>query len=122
MPGEALALQPVSLGLLLGLLALCVNFGAYFHLLYSVAEKGIQGGVLLLVINLLMVLCSGLLLPTAYLPKWIVEAGKIMPLTYWQEYGLELLFGNVQMSETALLLGTALIMTGLGAFSKWKKR
>ena len=45
-----------------------------------------------------------------------------MPLTYWQEYGLELLFGNVQMSETALLLGTALIMTGLGAFSKWKKR
>ena len=122
LPGEALALQPVSLGLLLGLLALCVNFGAYFHLLYSVAEKGIQGGVLLLVINLLMVLCSGLLLPTAYLPKWIVEAGKIMPLTYWQEYGLELLFGNVQMSETALLLGTALIMTGLGAFSKWKKR
>ncbi len=121
-PGEDLALQVLSPGLVLGLLVLCLNFGAYFHLLYSLADEGIQGGVLLLAVNLLMIICSGLLLPAAYLPKWMAAAGKALPLTWWQEYGLELLFADVRFSKTALLLGTALMMTGLGAFSKWRKR
>lgn len=120
--GKGMELPNLSAEIILGLLVLSTAIGAYFHLVYTLTNEGIQGGVLLLVMNLVMILCSGLLVPTAYLPGIIGRTGHLLPLTYWQEYSLQLLFGDVQLREMVLLLGMALIMTGLGALIKWKKQ
>ena len=55
-----------------------------------------QGAVFLLSANVLMVLCSGVVIPSAYLPEWAARLGQYLPLNFLHRYCAELFFGRVQ--------------------------
>lgn len=71
-----------------------VSFAAaiYFHAVFSVFGKGMQGAVFLLSINALMALCSGIFIPLPYLPDIVGRIGKYLPLNYLHRYFAEIFF------------------------------
>lgn len=81
---------------LLWLIPVSIGAAVYFHGVYSVFGKGMQGAVFLLSANVLMVLCSGVVIPSAYLPEWAARLGQYLPLNFLHRYCAELFFGRVQ--------------------------
>ena len=76
------------------LLLIPVSIGAafYFHAVYSVFGKGMQGAVFLLSVNAVMVLCSGVVIPLAYLPEAVRRVGQYLPLNFLRQYCAEVFF------------------------------
>lgn len=109
-----LTLRP---GALIGLGLVSFAISAYFHLLFSLGGRTIQSVVMILGANLLMILCCGLLLPTAYFPEWLEQAGRILPLTYWNDYVQSMIFRGSAAKQGMIVLAEALLTAGLGAFT-----
>lgn len=80
---------------LLGLIPACIGTAVYFHAVFSVFGKGMQGTVFLLSVNTLMVLCSGAVIPSAYLPETVGKLGRYLPLNFLHRYCAELFFGRL---------------------------
>lgn len=113
-------LVSLSTGGAAGLLLLCLFVAAYFHAVYAVAGSR-QGTVLLLGLNLIMVLCSGLLIPTAYFPELIQHLGDWVPVTHWSRFCTEVLFGKGNAIEWLPLGALFLGGSGIGVWALWKK-
>lgn len=79
---------------LLGLYLLCLLFAVGYHLIYCIAGKSMEGLLVLLALELLMVLASGMLIPVDYLPKFVQQISHWTPLYHLNRYSLELFFGN----------------------------
>lgn len=105
-----------------GILPIVLSISGFFHVIYTCA--GNVGGILIFLLNGGMMVCSGILVPVGYLPKPVQIVGRIMPLTFWEKHGMEVLFGGFEIKM--LLVEIALITAGilLGAFMesiKWKR-
>lgn len=66
---------------------LCVFLGtlvclSFIFMIYAIAGNGLYGMLLLFCSNVLMAYCSGLITPSAYLPKAAAFAGKLLPSYY----------------------------------------
>lgn len=103
-----------------GLLLLCLLVAAYFHAVYAVAGSR-QGTVLLLCFNLIMILCSGLLVPLAYFPAMVQSLGDWIPVTHWSRFCTEILFGKGNAIEWLPLGALFLGGCGIGVWALWKK-
>lgn len=103
-----------------GFIPLCLSVAAYFHGVYAVAKEGFYGGTILLLFNIIMIVCSGILIPLAYLPKIVEKIGIFLPLNIWNRYYLNLLFGGVSLKELGILLGIMGIGVGIGVAGIWK--
>lgn len=77
---------------LLQLIPVSIGAAVYFHAVYSVFGKGMQGAVFLLSFNAVMVLCSGVVIPSAYLPEAVGRAGQYLPLSFLRQYCAEVFF------------------------------
>lgn len=98
----------------------CVSIAAFFHLVYELSGNAAQGAILLLFINIGMVLCSGIIVPTAYLSEGAAALGKFMPVSFWSNYMQKLLFDVVQTEEIGILILITGIEMSAGAFAVWK--
>lgn len=103
----------------LGLLPETFAMAAFFHLIY--AHAGIKGGVLIFFVNAFMIICSGGIVPAVYLPEAVRILGSALPLTFWNQYGAELVFG--QLSLRLIFIEGLIILTGMviGSIKIWKK-
>lgn len=66
---------------------LCLFFGifiavSYFFTVYTAAGSGLYGMLLLFCLNVVMLYCSGIIIPASYLPKLAAVAGKFLPSAY----------------------------------------
>ena len=77
---------------LLLLIPVSIRAAVYFHAVYSVFGKGMQGAVFLLSVNAVMVLCSGVVIPLAYLPEAVRRVGQYLPLNFLRQYCAEVFF------------------------------
>lgn len=91
----------------------------YFHIIFSVFGRGMQGTVFLLLTNALMVLCAGVVIPSAYLPGAIGKIGQYFPLSFLHQYCTELFFGNLSKEKLLLMVGWSLSVIGIGAIFSW---
>ncbi len=80
---------------LLWLIPAGIGAAVYFHAVYSVFGKGMQGAVFLLSVNAVMVLCSGVVIPSAYLPEMVGKVGQYLPLNFLHQYCAEVFFGRL---------------------------
>lgn len=80
---------------LLWLIPAAIGTAAYFHVVFSIFGKGTQGTVFLLSANTLMLLCSGAVIPSAYLPETVARLGRYLPLNFLHKYCAELFFGRL---------------------------
>ncbi|MBQ9989856.1 MAG: ABC transporter permease [Lachnospiraceae bacterium] len=107
---------PFQMEVIPGLGLISLAMGAWLHLWFSLGGKTVQSTVMILGINLLMILCCGLLIPVAYFPEGLAAAGKVLPLYYWSSYLQGIMFiGGAGGQELFILLQIA-VCTGLGAF------
>ena len=100
------------------LLALAMS--VHFHLIYTVARDEKQGALLLLVTGILMVLCSGLIVPQAYLPEVAQVIGNFVPLYGWSLAGQEMLFGELSWTILQIPLVWMLVELVIGVYVSWK--
>lgn len=104
---------------LAGTLLLAAVIAAYFHLVYTISGESTRGTVVLLAVNMLQVIASGVVIPTAYLPKLFEKIAAFFPLTFWDNYYLKLLFFGTDASDTKQLF---LMLFGfLGVSVIWAK-
>lgn len=98
----------------------CLGMASYFHCFYSLSGGGIQAAVVLIAVNVLMALASGTILPTHYLPEGLQGAHLAMPLYYWNQYWLGLMFGGIGIGSVLQQVVICLAGVGLGAVLSWK--
>ncbi len=104
---------------LAGTLLLAAVIAAYFHLVYTISGESTRGTVVLLAVNMLQVIASGIVIPTAYLPKLFEKIAPFFPLTFWDNYYLKLLFFGTNARDTKQLF---LMLFGfLGVSVIWAK-
>lgn len=94
---------------------------SFFFAVYSVAGSGLYGMLLLFCINVVMIYCSGLLLPTAYLPNIAKHIGRFLPAAYMND-----LFGslyNVMPGAASICacLAAAAVFSAISALADSRK-
>lgn len=104
-----------------GMFLLCISIAVYFHIIYLIAGSSLRGTVFLLLVNLIMILCSGLVIPTAYFPELWGNIGKWMPLNLWSRYHIQMILGELQKVEIGKILGFIALETGIGVAVLWKE-
>lgn len=104
----------------MGLGILCLSISAFLHIVYTIAGNGFQGSVLLLAINFIMLLCSGSIVPAAYLPKAAAVAGEFLPLHFWQNYMRNILFDVSSIKDVLIACSFVAAGIGLGVWCEWK--
>lgn len=97
-----------------------LSMASYFHIVYAVGGGGLQGTVLLLALNIGMLLCSGTVVPQAYLPEMAARAGEILPLSFWNHYSIQILFGETGVKGILTALGFVAAGIGTGVVMEWK--
>ena len=102
------------------LIPLCFAMAAYFHMLYTASGKNGQGAVVVLAANIFMILCSGAVIPIAYLPDIAGKIGRYLPLTFWNQYSAEAFFGQISAGLLLVQVLFTLIAAGIGAVVSWK--
>ena len=91
----------------------------YFHIIFSVFGRGMQGTVFLLIANALMILSAGVVVPSIYLPGAVGQIGQYLPLGFLHQYCMELFFGSLGKEKLLLLAGWSLAGIGIGAIFSW---
>ncbi len=102
------------------LLPLCFGIAAFFHLIYQLGKDGMQGAVLLLLLTIGMILCSGAVIPIAYLPKIVGSIGQWLPLTFWNQYCAQALFDVIGWQEIGIGVGIGFLEYGIGELVSWR--
>jgi len=106
---------------LCGFLLLCASVAAFFHVIYMLSNDGIQGAVIVLSLNMIMLIGSGVIIPMAYFPAVVAGIGKWLPVSVWNGYQAGLMFGALSFAE---VMGTTVIgiaSVGIGALIYEKK-
>lgn len=103
-----------------GMLLLCVSIASYFHGVYALAEDSIYGTIIILMINIFMIISSGILIPSAYLPKFIVKIGGFTPFSVWNQFGSNLFFDKNTIAMCLKIIGISVMGAGIGAGALWK--
>lgn len=104
------------------LLFLCLGISAYFHLFYTLSGQGIQSNVLLLCVNVLMIICSGILIPSDYLPAAIQAVSKWLPLNFFDNFCADILFNNPDPIRWISMTVWIILAGSIGAILIYRKR
>lgn len=103
------------------MIPLCFGIASYFSLMYVLAGRGMQGNLLLLCGNVLMIFCSGTVVPSAYLPRVVGSIGKWLPLNLFHEYSAQMLFGSIEVKLVLWMIIWGLAAGGIGVLITWKR-
>ena len=103
------------------MIPLCFGIASYFSLMYVLAGRGMQGNLLLLCGNVLMIFCSGTVVPSAYLPRVVGSIGKWLPLNLFHEYSAQMLFGSIEVKLVLWMMIWGLAAGGIGVLITWKR-
>lgn len=110
-----------NLKILCGLLLLCISIAAYFHVVYMISNDGIQGAVMVLSLNMIMLIGSGVIIPAAYFPEIVAGIGKWMPVSVWNSYQAGLMFGTFSFTQVIETIVIGIAGVGIGALLYEKK-
>lgn len=112
----------VDSAIFLALVPLCFGIASYFAMVYEAAGRGMQGNIILLGCNVLMIVCSGSVVPSAYLPKLIGTIGKWLPLNLFHRYSAAMLAGHVETRQLVCMAVWVAAAAGIGVLITWKRR
>lgn len=100
---------------------LCFSISGFIHLCYQYLPGNSHSVVWFLIISLIMILCSGILLPLSYLPKWIQPVGAVLPFNLWEDFMGRVLFTGCSTAHVIRLLVYTAVEFGIGALAIWKR-
>ncbi|MCC8150991.1 MAG: ABC transporter permease [Lachnospiraceae bacterium] len=92
----------------------------FFHLIYGLSGQNSSNAIILLAVLAVMILCSGLVVPSSYLPMAVQTAGSVLPLTFWQTFSLDVLFAEAVAADYIRIAAWAGISVLAGGVALWK--
>ena len=98
-----------------GFALLCMFIACFFHTIYTICNAGTRGAVVILILDIIMIICSGMVVPTAYFPQVTAKIGRCLPVSLWSEYQNSLLYGTVSFAEIMWPAIIGLAGIGIGA-------
>ena len=99
---------------------LCVSIAGFFHLVYEAAQNTSHGAILLLFLNISMILCSGLIVPQAYLSETVEKIGNYTPTALWSHYLQIFLFNTMTIEIIGMVLMVIVLEIAAGVVIVWK--
>lgn len=67
-----------------GMMALiALTMAVYFQLIFGLTRDNRKGIFVLIMINIVGAVCSGLIVPSAYMADWTVSVGNVLPMKWW---------------------------------------
>ena len=106
-------------GLSLGSVALAM--ASFIHLVMSLVGRSQYSYGIMIDIYIVMILCSGIIVPLVYFPALIQRIGNLMPLAIWQESILRIVFDQAALGIVAASILT-LIQFGIGTVILCRKK
>ena len=106
------------IGTVLGLLLISLAISVHFHLIYTWAKDAQQGALIVLITSILMVVCTGLILPASYLPGIAQVFGQYVPLYGWNVFA-QSIFYSIETSVLGIYFWL-LAELGIGVYISWK--
>lgn len=103
------------------LIPVAVSMAAYFNMIYSWCQNRSKSGMILFVMNTLMLLVSGVLVPVSYMPEWVEAIYNVMPLTAWWQYISSVLFEEVSLAGFGTMTAVAFCFEVLGVLGICKR-
>lgn len=108
------------MGIITPINILCVFLGtlvciSFIFMIYAIAGSGLYGMLLLFCSNVLMAYCSGLITPSAYLPKAAAFAGKLLPAYYVRDMFTTLFTGIFKPSSFMMCIFFTLLSIAISA-------
>lgn len=97
-----------------GLYLLCLVFAAFYHVIYAVTGDSFTGILVLMAVELIIAAGSGIFIPLSYLPEWMSQAGKWLPLQQWNMYNMNLLFGTCSLKNIMEMIGWLAVAATIG--------
>ena len=110
----------LRIGIIFSLFLLCISLASYFHGIYSLSTDSMNGTLLLLMMNLFIIVCSGILIPSPYLPDWIIKIDEISPFFIWNNFCNSFLFGDISITICFQMILMSILGTGIGMVALWK--
>lgn len=86
-----------------GLVLLCLTFAVWYHLLYTITRRSGIGILTLVACEAILALGSGLIVPVSYLPKFVGQISRYLPLYEWNQFNMGLLFGSISIQQVGVL-------------------
>lgn len=107
--------------ILVGWYLLCLVFAGWYHVLYHLVGESQMGILVLIAVEAWLALGSGLLIPLDYLPKFMYHISRLLPLYQWQQYNMDLLFGEVSLARVLQLCGWGAVGILIGMVTACKR-
>ncbi len=108
-------------GQIAGLFLYALAQASFMHMLFSLCGNSENGGLLYLLITIFMIVCAGGLFPISAFPVWMQKISGCFPLTYWQNYLVELLWTGLEAKTIVSLFAVILLFGGVGTFISYEK-
>ena len=96
------------------------SIASFFHMIYSMGRRDTHAGMLLFLLDILMTVSSGLIIPVSYLPKAVARIGSVMPLGLWFPGISNILFGRPDAAVLFRMTAAGLACAVAGGIFLWK--
>lgn len=107
---------------LLGIAVVCLGIAAYYHMLYSLCSSRAESGCILWILNSMMLILSGCLIPVHVMPKPVQRLSVWMPLHSWWDMLSGCMFGDLAGGTVPAVMGMLLLFEGIGVYGLCRKR
>lgn len=104
-----------------GLFLYALAQAAFMHCIFSIFGHTENGGLIYLLLTIFMIVGAGGMLPISYFPLWMQKISGFFPLTYWQNYFLQLMWTRLEAKTVMALLVVILLFGGAGTVALYEK-
>ena len=105
---------------LLGFVPLCLAIATYIHAVYVLCGGGYQGTTVLLTSNVIMVICSGIVIPITYLPDFFAGLSKFLPAYHWNQLSQKIVFSEINGMDVIIWIAGIIFWLGIGVIGTWR--
>ena len=105
---------------LLGFVPLCLAIATYIHAIYVLCGGGYQGTTVLLTSNVIMVICSGIVIPITYLPDFFAGLSKFLPAYHWNQLSQKIVFSEINGMDVIIWIAGIIFWLGIGVIGTWR--
>ena len=96
------------------------SMACFLHMIYSGGRRDKNAIVLLFLLDIFMIVSSGVIVPISFLPDITARAGSIMPLRYWFLGISQILSGRLDVSTVAIQCAFGIAFAVAGEVFLWK--
>lgn len=99
---------------------MCLVIATYVNAVYIWCGNNVQGTTVLLMFNIIMVICAGIVIPSSYLPDGFLGLSKFIPATGWHRYCQMILFSYPEVKDILSVVLGIILFSGIGVVGIWK--